>query len=596
MFLVKVEYQLIKSLARMGINQLWRPALLNASRSLRQNVVQGRIWGFGSTVTEEEEEPSYVPSSKHMSLPAAMEPLKFDFDDMPEPTSAHSEAEADEWVKRGTMSFGRARSGKVKGLVAGFERSASSSSSVEDEDDVGTSLTHPRTNSTGYDMSDESPSLENDVPLHYALPSLDEAAMYERRPLPLARIPTSGSEGGDEDEDEDDESEPVKADHTGPSTPPRFHPEEVVPEEVKDLASPPVAPPQTPTVSYTAAGKFETTPVVDEDGRITAHNTPSTTIVLTANSRRRKNLSYIAELSFDVADANGGAVAAEDEQTISELLANIEPSGANAWLDQDENNSGISTTQARRSTAKKVFESVRSISRKSNPYASAHGSLSAGASPMKGSWAGTGSRASTGGRASLMGLFEPMVPGTQESQTPVHVKTMSEVGTTTDDEPDDNDVDDETKRAEAEAEAERREKLLEHFRTRLEEVETRLEEMEVQDAEREAELRRQREERIANGESMTSSMASSSNVPSTQIKVDEDVFSSPHPSRPDDIALVTKTLKKGLKPPTEADLDREEWVDPPLVGLPSYVLLVGLGVCSVVMRVVFKRVVGTRVY
>jgi len=32
--------------------------------------------------------------------------------------------------------------------------------------------------------------------------------------------------------------------------------------------------------------------------------------------------------------------------------------------------------------------------------------------------------------------------------------------------------------------------------------------------------------------------------------------------------------------------------DPPLTALPSYVLLVGLGVCSLVMRVVFKRIVG----
>jgi len=30
----------------MGVNTLWREALLNASRNLRQNVVKGRIWGF----------------------------------------------------------------------------------------------------------------------------------------------------------------------------------------------------------------------------------------------------------------------------------------------------------------------------------------------------------------------------------------------------------------------------------------------------------------------------------------------------------------------------------------------------------------------
>jgi len=43
-------------------------------------------------------------------------------------------------------------------------------------------------------------------------------------------------------------------------------------------------------------------------------------------------------------------------------------------------------------------------------------------------------------------------------------------------------------------------------------------------------------------------------------------------------------------------VDEDEWVDPTLGGLPSYVLLVGLGVCSVVMRVVFKRIVGRMAY
>jgi hypothetical protein len=34
----------------MGINKLWRSGLLSSSRSLRQNVLRGRIWGFGSSI------------------------------------------------------------------------------------------------------------------------------------------------------------------------------------------------------------------------------------------------------------------------------------------------------------------------------------------------------------------------------------------------------------------------------------------------------------------------------------------------------------------------------------------------------------------
>ena len=36
----------------MGVNNLWREALLNASRNLRQNVLKGRIWGFDESKEE----------------------------------------------------------------------------------------------------------------------------------------------------------------------------------------------------------------------------------------------------------------------------------------------------------------------------------------------------------------------------------------------------------------------------------------------------------------------------------------------------------------------------------------------------------------
>lgn len=580
----------------MGINQLWRPAMLTASRSLRQNVVQGRIWGFGSTAVEEEEDEPLrsTPSKfKHQSLPANMEPLNFDLSTISErpderTSGAHSEAEAesDGWIKRGMLSLSRTRAGKVKGMVASFERSASSSSSVEDDEDLGTSLTLP-TSTASSDLSRSSPSLNNNVVMDYDLPSPDEY----RHPG-LVRAATSGSEGGDEDESEADE-ESVRGPPTTTtpgSSHTTFRHEDITPEMEEDLASPnlavsPVVPPQTPPPSY-AAARQRSSPLdfdPDDSHNKTAHNTPSPTIILTASTRRKKNLSYIAELSFDTADSKAGGTAEEGEHTISELLANIEPSGANAWLDQDTN--GVDTTNARQSTAKKVFESVRSVSRKANPYAASLGaSFSPDASPTrsKGSFAGRGT--GTGGRASLASLFDPVQP----EEAPV--RTMAEVGTITDDERGDDDNDDQTSAAaQSQVLDGRREELLEHFRTRLEEVEKRLEEMEALDADREAEAERQRDEM------MRSTTSASSSQPLTRPEADESPTSPTPSSRLGDMQLVKRTLA-GETAGEDVDVDQENWVDPPLASLPSYVLLVGLGVCSVVMRVVFKRVVGTRVY
>jgi hypothetical protein len=41
---------------RFGVNQLWRTTLLAASRELRQTILRGRIWGFGYTPPNEDEE------------------------------------------------------------------------------------------------------------------------------------------------------------------------------------------------------------------------------------------------------------------------------------------------------------------------------------------------------------------------------------------------------------------------------------------------------------------------------------------------------------------------------------------------------------
>jgi len=160
---------------------------------------------------------------------------------------------------------------------------------------------------------------------------------------------------------------------------------------------------------------------------------------------------------------------------------------------------------------------------------------------------------------------------------------MAEIGTITDDERDDD-----TSAAQSQVLDSRREELLEHFRTRLEEVEKRLEEMEALDAEREAEAERQREE-------MKSTTSASSSQQLQRPEDDQDQPSTTSANRFGEMQLVERTLA-GKAAGEDEGVEEENWVDPPLASLPSYVLLVGLGVCSVVMRVVFKRVVGRRVY
>ncbi|KAL5526694.1 hypothetical protein ACEPAF_8419 [Sanghuangporus sanghuang] len=98
-----------QDLESMGINNLWREALLNASRNLRQNVLKGRIWGF-------------------------------DADDVLEPTrvlpyrnaynSSTSSIDEEIGSQESTPHKGGDRKGRVRGLVASLERASSSGSGL----------------------------------------------------------------------------------------------------------------------------------------------------------------------------------------------------------------------------------------------------------------------------------------------------------------------------------------------------------------------------------------------------------------------------------------------------------------------------------
>lgn len=103
----------------MGVNHLWREALLAASRTLRKKVLKGRIWGFGSPEVEEDDTPTKRPKQR---IPSTVD------EGSPEPTSPTSPA----------SNF---RGGRVRGMIESIERSdGSTSSGGSDETDPDASL------------------------------------------------------------------------------------------------------------------------------------------------------------------------------------------------------------------------------------------------------------------------------------------------------------------------------------------------------------------------------------------------------------------------------------------------------------------------
>ncbi|THH04258.1 hypothetical protein EW145_g5655 [Phellinidium pouzarii] len=92
----------------LGVNNLWREALFNASHNLRQNVLKGRIWGFDGD--DGENNASSSPFRRSASNSSS-----FSIDEMSD-------------SKDTTPIKNSGRKGRVRGLVASLERSSSSGS------------------------------------------------------------------------------------------------------------------------------------------------------------------------------------------------------------------------------------------------------------------------------------------------------------------------------------------------------------------------------------------------------------------------------------------------------------------------------------
>ncbi|KIO25062.1 hypothetical protein M407DRAFT_94658 [Tulasnella calospora MUT 4182] len=564
----------------MGMNQLWRPALLDASRVLRQNVVQGRIWGFGNMAEDIPASPSSIRTSStngttatvtkatHMpSVPSTV--FEDNSDDGGEAVSGPEDRYEGRngWIARGMLTRsvsslpGRTSAiGRVRDMVANFERSASGSSASE--------------NDSANEMSPFDFGSSNEAEQEVILSPLQEEAigfsMQDRRPLQddmeaggdeagfASGELTSGSEAGDEDEDDEDgfggekvktvsdKIDDLQAGHS------ELEGEEIdSPGKDEDSSKDSDSSPTSSSSPLTPPPVYETDPVglvTPSETEMTLHEdetsddpdisspkrhsrSPSSTLMLTSSQRR--NPSFVAQISHD----------SGSDDTIENLIADFTASeleqhpmvtswGANAWLDGSVKEGA---------TAKKIQEPVfHSLSRRSGK-----------AFRSQESSAGSGS-------AKLMSLFDDPA---LDKKTTVDVSVDASQP---------EETDDSRKIKELQEHQIRQQVLLDEFRERLEEVERRLEEMEAKEAEREERERTIEATATAKPEQVVAS------DPAGQL-ADQEGHVQERPSEDKGKEIVGR-----------------EWRDPALGGLPSYVFLVGLGVAAICMRVVVKRVVGKK--
>ncbi|KAK0472019.1 hypothetical protein IW261DRAFT_1424628 [Armillaria novae-zelandiae] len=174
-----------EDLEQFEINKLWRSALLSASRSLRQNVLKGRIWGFGNGIdgspysvvsaSDEDHTPNNHLRRRSSSLSETHSSNPF----VNGSASSEDLENNDTPIRRslkGKASGGRYRNGRVKGMVETFERSSSV--------DEGLSDGHPRRERTSSNASTSSGS---------SIYETADSAHATLKPRPLPATPSDSS-------------------------------------------------------------------------------------------------------------------------------------------------------------------------------------------------------------------------------------------------------------------------------------------------------------------------------------------------------------------------------------------------------------------
>ncbi|KAF9650193.1 hypothetical protein BDM02DRAFT_3112428 [Thelephora ganbajun] len=100
-----------QDLDQMGVNQLWKDALLTSSRNLRRNVLKGKIWGSPAEADPDDDPFANLSNSSASSL-----------------ESLHNATDGDAPGPYYIKPYRRYRNGRVRGMVESFERSGSFSS------------------------------------------------------------------------------------------------------------------------------------------------------------------------------------------------------------------------------------------------------------------------------------------------------------------------------------------------------------------------------------------------------------------------------------------------------------------------------------
>ncbi|KAH9164676.1 hypothetical protein EDB89DRAFT_2015651 [Lactarius sanguifluus] len=103
-----------EDLKALGVNTLWRGALLTAARNLRQNMLRGRLWGTPTSEPDQEEDGAPFDSLSY-AFPSSS----------PDLTLADANADAD----TGRARWNTNANGRVRGMVDKWERGSASSRS-----------------------------------------------------------------------------------------------------------------------------------------------------------------------------------------------------------------------------------------------------------------------------------------------------------------------------------------------------------------------------------------------------------------------------------------------------------------------------------
>ncbi|KAH9983298.1 hypothetical protein BJV77DRAFT_966894 [Russula vinacea] len=154
-----------ENLRVLGVNMLWRCALLVAARSLRQNILRGRIWGNPPSDPEQEQEEErgqgdtpfsttlYASSSSSLDLPL---------------TDGDTEAGSE---RRRARLLGANANGRVRGMVDKWERESVESQSPTRKSDRSCSRSSSESDD-GSELGEGEVAAEEDVDVPCALVSV----------------------------------------------------------------------------------------------------------------------------------------------------------------------------------------------------------------------------------------------------------------------------------------------------------------------------------------------------------------------------------------------------------------------------------------